>query len=662
MNDSGFNEYNVSNEDILKEFLLKLKYTFSNKLFYVGTTTDKDHDIIRLTRDIDVLLIINGLQESMLTYVWDIISSLYTKYNIVVDTRVYSPEDLKNKATFQQHKRYLLSIFLNDLYGENPFASETVITAETKKSCYDDMKSQIQNIIKLIPRTAVEHSNIKNIARCVFDAFRAFLIIEGKPVASKKGTIDIIETDYKDFKEVVSIYKGYINPAEIINISKFISDSLAVVKHVYYKSLVKKVSKNLLLVNTPSSLFPHPRSDYLSYDQNMPLGLVCLASFLESNQIKCDILDAYAENLGAIGVVDRIFEQDDIPTIIGFNTSSPNIHIVHKIASYIKRIDSDIAIICGGPHASLAKDHTLSEKSIDYIISGEGEQPLLDLTKVILNDNKEGISNIPGVYSLVAHKVIGIKNNEAFKFENLPILNFSKLPIDRYFNVKKRLYVHTTRGCAFNCIYCSVPKVWGSNVREIPMQILFDQIEHGIKNYNAEEIQIVDDNFSHKKGKLIKEFCEIKNSRNLKFSWKCQVRADQIDNDLLELMANSDCFEIDFGIESGNAEIQKYIRKNLDLDKSLLLTEKASELNLFSKAFFMLGFPEENYDQITDTINYAIDLKLKGLKDVAFFPVMPFPGTEISNLTGVTVFQGAKIDNLNFNENTYENKSTGTTW
>ena len=655
MNLSHFNEYNVSTESILKEFLLKLKYTFSNKLVYVGTTTDSEPDI-SYNRDIDVLLIIEGLNESMLTYVWDIISSLYTKYNIIVDTRVYSPEDIDKKETFQQNKKYLLSIFLNDLYGENPFLTETALTAETKKSCFKEMRDQIQNIIKLIPRTAVEHSNIKNIAHCVFDAFRAFLILEGKPAASKKSTITIIEDDYKEFQEAISIYKGYLNPSEIINISKFISDSLALVKHIYYRSLDKGVLNKILLINTPSSLFPHPRSDYLSYDLNMPLGLVCLASYLEKETINNDILDAYAENMGAMEIVDKIFEHDETPLIIGFNTSSPNIHIVHKIASYIKRINKNIIIICGGPHASLAKEHTLSERSIDYVISGEGEKPLLMLIKYIFDENSSSTANLPGVYSSIANKVIGIENKEPFDLSQLPNLNFGKLPIKNYFAVKKRLYVHTTRGCAFNCIYCSVPKCWGAKVREIPTINLIEQIKNAVEVYGAEEVQIVDDNFSHKKGKLIRSFCEEKTKEDIKFGWKCQVRADQIDNELLEIMANAKCFEIDFGIESGNNDIQKYIRKNLNLKKALGLTKKASELGIFTKAFFMLGFPEEGYNQIGESINYAIDLKENGLDDIAFFPVMPFPGTEISIITGKTVFQGAKIDKLNFHENTYENK------
>ncbi|MCU0289239.1 MAG: hypothetical protein MUF15_22940, partial [Acidobacteria bacterium] len=91
-------------------------------------------------------------------------------------------------------------------------------------------------------------------------------------------------------------------------------------------------------------------------------------------------------------------------------------------------------------------------------------------------------------------------------------------------------------------------------------------------------------------------------------------------------------------------EIQQYIRKKLDLEKTKKVVSFIQQSGIKSKAFFMLGFPPESYEKIQNTINYAIALKKEGLTDIAIFPVMPFPGTEISRLTGKTVFQGAVID------------------
>lgn len=648
------NIYSDINSKVLNEFVLRLKYTFSEKLKYIGTTNDKDSDLSNIG-DLDVLVLIEDLNESLLTYTWNIISHLYIKYNIVIDARIYKPGDHIKEDIFCIHKQYLMKIFLNDLFGENPYKNINFDTKALISSCINELQKQQNKIISIIPRSAIEHYQIKEIAQCVFDAIRAFLIIENKPKASKADSCKLIEENYIEFIEVKSIYNGFINPKEIIKISEFIFDSLSLVKHLAYRVKKYKLVDQVLLINTPSLILPHPRSDYLSYDNNMPLGLVCLSSVLEIECIENKILDAYAENLGSIEIIDSIFSQEKIPKIIGFNTSSPNIHIVHDIARHIKRINRKITIVCGGPHASLAKEHTLAQKSIDYIVEGEGEIPFTNLVKEIFN-NKSNIDRISGVYKNVSGKIIGEPNATFYDLSKLPELRFDKLPIKRYYTVRKRLYFHTTRGCAFSCIYCSVPRCWGNKVREIPINVLFDQIEKAVKKFRPDEIQIVDDNFSHRKGKIIENFCLEKKRRKLEFKWKCQVRADQLTDEIIKIMAENGCFEIDFGIESGNKKIQKYIRKNLNLTEAIAHVKYAHENNIFTKSFFMLGFPEEDFEQITDTINYSIDLKENGLNDVAFFPVMPFPGTEISNLTGKTVFQGAEIDEINFTGNTYSHK------
>jgi hypothetical protein len=124
------------------------------------------------------------------------------------------------------------------------------------------------------------------------------------------------------------------------------------------------------------------------------------------------------------------------------------------------------------------------------------------------------------------------------------------------------------------------------------------------------------------------------------------VRADQIDDTLPALMARAGCFEADIGIESGSSEVQRYIGKHLKLERTRTVVSLFSQAGIFVKAFFMLGFPVEGYGEIASTINFAIALREVGLRDVAFFPVMPFPGTKLAADTGVVVFQGAVIDEI----------------
>lgn len=415
----------------------------------------------------------------------------------------------------------------------------------------------------------------------------------------------------------------------------------------------KQVAEEILLINTPLSLQPHPHDNYLNFDHNMPLGLVCVASYLRERGYSVSILDSYAENLGLFATVDRIFSRTTLPRIIGFNSTSPNIHIAQKIAGYIKRFRDDIVVVCGGPHASLAIEHTLSTGDIDYAVVGEGEIPFLNLVRSIFEGQRRPLIEIRGVFSRQSNKVSGRPNDTFIDLSTMPIPQLDLLPLDRYFAVKRRIYIHTSRGCVFRCIYCSVPECWGRSVRKIPDNVIRSQVNELLIRHKPDEIQIVDDNFSHENGKSIRAFCDMNLEENWTVKWKCQVRADLLDKATIEKMSKAGCFEVDLGVESGNPKIQRYIRKNLDLAKTLNIISLISKLGIFTKAFFMLGFPNETYAQLTDTINYSVELKNSGLKDVAFFPVMPFPGTEISKVTGRTVFQGAIIDDVDVYEDTF---------
>jgi radical SAM superfamily enzyme YgiQ (UPF0313 family) len=645
--DAEYFKYSVSTKTILQELVLYLKHTFGSIVEYVGTTTPGLPSLGRI-HDIDIMVVFSRLSESQIVYVWKIISRLHSKYSISLDTRIYSKKDLQNLPIINQ---YLLHIFLSDELGTNPFKDLDISLATVKKECKLKIREQISKIINSIPRVASETAQLRSIAQFVYDGIRMFLILEDHPIASKEEACAYFTKTYPDFSEAAAIYEGYLNPETIVDLTSYILDSLALAKHLSYKADNKSLSDEILLVNTPSSTLSHPKDDYLGNDHNMPLGLVCVASYVKQTGLPVTILDAYAENLDALSTVDRIFSMQTIPKIIGFNTSSPNIHVVLKIAKYLKRIRKDLVLVCGGPHASLAPEHTLSDGVIDYSIIGEGE---ISFSKLVSNlmQNEKGI-NIPGVFYMVSNKMLGKENQEELDLSKLPTPDFGLLPLDRYFGIKKRIYLHTSRGCAFNCIYCSVPKCWGRKVREIPIEILIGQLRASLDKYKPDEIQIVDDNFSHRKGALIKNFCEQIIANNLTFKWKCQVRTDQLDENVIKMMASSGCFEVDMGIESGNEKIQRYIRKNLDLQKTLQVIALIHQENMFTKAFFMVGFPEESFDAIADTVNYSIKLKDKGLDDVAFFPVMPFPGTDISQITGMVVFQGAVIDSVDSYEHSF---------
>lgn len=638
----------------MDEFVKRLKHTFGSQLRYVGTTTTTDKD----SGDVDVLVQLEQLTDIHIRHAWDVINRVRSNWNLVLDCRIRSAKDLQNLPVLE---RYLLKKFLNDYFGENPFRSYVPTQPELEGACQRRIEQQEQRILSLLPRVVFDPAQLREIGQAVFDAARALLVVSQKPEINKREVCAAVTAITPAFDDITRIYEGYLNTAAVINVPAFIADALTLVKHMAYRAKAVPVTESVLLVNIPATVMPHPLDDVVGFDANMPLGLVCIASFLQQHHIPVEILDAYAHNLSASGVIDEIAKGKGLPRIVGLNSASPNINVVFALAKYLKRINKDIRVVCGGSHATLAPAHTLAFPHVDAVVAGEGEQPFLEFCRQVLHARKTGPFLIPGIYERDGTGVLqGIPNPNDFPMAQLARPRFDLLPLEEvYFRKRKRLYLHTTRGCRFRCIYCSVHNFWGGTVKAIPMDVLFDHLTFLLERFKPDEVQIVDDNFSDRHGARITEFCQQVKERQLAFKWKCQVRADQVTPEHVRLMGEAGCFEVDVGIESGNLEMQHRIKKGLKLDQARSLVSALCFNKMVSKAFFMLGFPDESDTQLGDTINFAVELKSLGLSDVAFFPTMPFPGTQLAEvvrkLCGREVLQGAVMDDTIIRDHSFAN-------
>lgn len=644
---------------ILREFRLRLRNTFADSLVYLGTTTPPDEFSRREAADIDVMLVFETLTDAHLHYVEQIIQGLRRKHQVSLDTRLYEASQIEcddSPRGIPLVNRFLLRRFLRDLHGTNPFGEASFDDQLLAQACRQRISEQQERIVSALSLVSWDAAQIRQVCQAVFDAVRAFLVLESQPRVGKLEAAEHFQNAYPGYEELLPIYRCYQRPSDVGSVAELLLDAYAVVRHLTIRSSLLESADRILLVNTPSSLMPHPRDDYLERDPNMPLGLVCVASYCRERGHSVSILDAYAENMGALSTVDGVFANTTaVPRIVGFNCSSPNVHIVHQIALYLKRVSPDIILVCGGPHATLAPEHTLSHGLVDYVVQGEGEQTFVELVKRIFDG--ERAEGMPGVAVMRGGTVIAGPCRERLDLADIPLPDFNLLPLEeRYFQGRRRLYLNATRGCDRNCVFCSVPQCWQGGVRQTPMPLFVEQVQRCQQAYGASEFQIVDDNFSHKKGAIIRDFMSALDYAGVSLQWKCQARADQLSSDVIKLMALHGCFEIDLGVESGSPRLQEYMRKKLDLDSTVEVVRHIHDGGIACKAFFMLGFPAETYSEIAETINYSLRLKEAGLQDVAFFPVMPFPGTEIAAMTGTTVHQGAIIDEADILDSSFEGR------
>jgi radical SAM superfamily enzyme YgiQ (UPF0313 family) len=147
------------------------------------------------------------------------------------------------------------------------------------------------------------------------------------------------------------------------------------------------------------------------------------------------------------------------------------------------------------------------------------------------------------------------------------------------------------------------------------------------KDYGVEEIEIVDDafNLDLKRAKQIAELIVRKNLK-IHISFSNGLRADRMDEELIELLKRAGTYRINYAVESASPRIQKLIKKNLDLDKTVKIIEWTAARKIFTFGYFMLGFPTETEAEVKETINYAMKSELHA---ASFFYLNPFPNTEL---------------------------------
>jgi len=188
----------------------------------------------------------------------------------------------------------------------------------------------------------------------------------------------------------------------------------------------------------------------------------------------------------------------------------------------------------------------------------------------------------------------------------------------------------TSRGCPFQCIFCSIHTVWGRQWRARSAKNVVDELEHLYKKYGIKEFRFFDDNVSWNKKRII-EMCDeiIKRKLDIKWDTPNGVAISTLDEEVLRKMKSSGYYKIVMGIESGSEKTLKYMRKPVVLKHARKVIKICNKLGIWTWSTFVIGFPDETQKEIRKTIDFA---KSSGLNFATFYIAQPYPGTEMYDI------------------------------
>jgi radical SAM superfamily enzyme YgiQ (UPF0313 family) len=365
-----------------------------------------------------------------------------------------------------------------------------------------------------------------------------------------------------------------------------------------------------------------------------PLGLCYLASYLRDDGCEVRLMDAEAEGRNLHGVLDEVRRFQ--PDVIGIQVVSPLWDVVFEVCKAIKA-ERDVPIVLGGPHITIVGTEAFDQNPyFDYGVIGEGEETMRELVQRLrAGQPTEDVLGI--VYRRDGH---GIRNGERPAPKDLDSYLFpdrTGLLNERYLfsvpgkhgGIRRFATITSTRGCPFECTFCTEPMIFGRMTRFRSAENVVDEIEDAYRNHGVTHFIFVDDTLTVEK-KRIFAVCDEIERRGLKVTFEGWTHANTITDELLQRMQRAGLRRLSFGVEAGNAAILKSLKKGTDHKRILAAFKAAKKAGIETRGSVILGLPGETVATVEESIRFTTSLK--ELDHCYFNIAMPYPGTEIREL------------------------------
>jgi len=361
------------------------------------------------------------------------------------------------------------------------------------------------------------------------------------------------------------------------------------------------------------------------------IGLAYIAAVLEREGYEVRVIDAYVSSYW----LDEILEKLEGSDILGISVLSSCADAAYAVCREVRSRFPEMAIIHGNLHPSLFREEVLLNNYADYIVHHEGEITFLELCNYISGLSRIEEDEIRGVSYLKNGKVINnitrpfMEDLDSLPFPSWHLYDLSKYSTDPRTQVvpfAKELQLLATRGCPNECSFCSSrsEKSQGQKYRMRQPKNIIKEIQYFYEKLEVTVFNFMDLAFPLAK-KHAMEFCQllIDSGLNEKIKWVSELRVRPLDKELVSMLKKSGCARVCFGIESGNNEILKSIKKGFTRDDVFKAVNLCYEAGLEVDGMFMLGLPGETPDTLKDTIQFAIDLDVR----FAIFNLfVPYPG------------------------------------
>ena len=363
-----------------------------------------------------------------------------------------------------------------------------------------------------------------------------------------------------------------------------------------------------------------------------PLSILYLTAVLKEIGVEVSVLDQPALGLTVEETV-RWVEKEN-PDLLGFSTLTSSGQTAGLISNKVKEKNPEVTTVFGNHHATFNAERILRKyPSVDIIVRGEGEKTVLELANCLKNG--EDLKEARGINFRNEGKIVStpdqplINDLDALPFPDRKLLDAEYHCLIAGANIapKKFTSIVTSRGCVYNCRFCSctalAKKRWRPRSAENTVEELRLLASEGYK-----QLIFVDDAFTMNPKRVI-EICRGMRREKLDLEWICEGRVDICSYGMMREMVQAGCRVLYLGIENANQRILDYYNKRITPKQSETAVKTAKKAGVDVVAgSFIIGAPDETHEEIWNTINFAKRVPI----DIPQFNILgAHPGNDIWN-------------------------------
>jgi anaerobic magnesium-protoporphyrin IX monomethyl ester cyclase len=335
-----------------------------------------------------------------------------------------------------------------------------------------------------------------------------------------------------------------------------------------------------------------------------PLGILYLCSHLRQQGFDIEIFDTTFSSR------ERLFQhlRTEKPSVLGVYANLMTRSNVVEILSVAR--EAGWTTIVGGPEPGAYALEYL-HAGADFVVFGEGELTLQELLQALRQHTSESWENISGIAWLDAEGYLHQTppRNQIANLDAQPWPARHAIDIDQYLTTwrnahgKSSVNFITARGCPYKCRWCS-HQVYGQTHRRRNPLLVVDEVEWLLAQYTPDMVWVSDDVFTINHAWL-RDYAAEMRRRGLRIPFECISRADRLNSEMLDLLAELGCFRIWIGSESGSQRILDLMDRGVKIEQVQNAIELARERDIQTGMFLMWGYEGEELEDIEATIRHV---------------------------------------------------------